>query len=307
MMPTGATIRMLCIAAALTAAGCAAAIDPIDVSAAQTAARVTTALVNDPTVGIRPIEVWMGPGGVAHLSGRVRSAEEAARAVEVARSVAGVNRVESSLEVGGEPSPVPAGEPRRRADPRRDAAAEFAELESTHDLFAIGAALGWSRPGSRLLDSRVSVGPLFRIGAGAGLGPTIGFGWFQTHVTPDPTRGGAASTVRVRPVMAGLSYTVRVDRLAVSPSIVAGYAFNSLAVPNSGGAGRLAVGVDNGFAWRPAVSVWIDTGRRTAVNLSVGRVMTSLRMTFVEDGRIDRARVSGNTTIVQVGVAYKLF
>jgi hypothetical protein len=307
MLRLGGTARFIWLGIALVAAaGCAAAIDQVDIDAARTAARVTTALVNDPAVGIRPIEVRVGPGGVAYLSGRVRGPEEAARAVEVARSVPGVARVESTLEVSGEPTPARAEEPRRRADPRRDAAVEFAELETTYDRLAIGASLGRSQPGSRLLGSRVSVGPLVRIGAGAGFGPAIGFGWFQTHVTPDPARGGAASTVRVRPVMVGLSYTARKDRIAVSPSVVAGYAFNSLTLPDSG-AGRLAVGVDNSLVWRPAVSVWIDTSRRTAVTLSVGRVMTSLRMTFVEDGRIDRARVSGNTTIVQVGIAYTLF
>jgi hypothetical protein len=55
------------------------------------------------------------------------------------------------------------------------------------------------------------------------------------------------------------------------------------------------------------VSVWIDTAPRTAVNLSVGHVFTRPRVTFVENGRIDQQTLSARTTVVRVGLAYKVF
>jgi hypothetical protein len=117
--------------------GCAAAIDALDVEQAQTAARVITALVNDPEIGTRPIDVRVSRG-IVRLTGRVRSGAEAARAVEIARQVQGVTRVDSSLRIADDPEPdnegfddsgrAQASPP--RADRPRVVAAEFAELES---------------------------------------------------------------------------------------------------------------------------------------------------------------------------------
>jgi hypothetical protein len=35
--------------------------------------------------------------------------------------------------------------------------------------------------------------------------------------------------------------------------------------------------------------------------------MTSLRVTYLEDGRLDQQTLGANTTILRVGLAYKLF
>jgi BON domain len=82
------------------ACACSQAISPRVVEDALTAARVKTALVNDATVGVRPIEV-MVTNGVVRLSGVVTSEAEAQRAVELARSILGVTKVESDLRVEG--------------------------------------------------------------------------------------------------------------------------------------------------------------------------------------------------------------
>ena len=59
--------------------------------------------------------------------------------------------------------------------------------------------------------------------------------------------------------------------------------------------------------WRPGVSVWSDLNRRLALNVTVGYVVTGLRATFLEDGQLVKQSVSGDTTIVHAGIAYKLF
>jgi hypothetical protein len=41
--------------------------------------------------------------------------------------------------------------------------------------------------------------------------------------------------------------------------------------------------------------------------MTVGYVVTGLRVTFVDDGRLFKQSVSGDTTIVHAGIAYKLF
>jgi len=90
------TIGVLALAATL-AAGCGKTIrpatDPVGVST-----RVRTALLNDPQVAAREINVTSA-GSVVTLSGSVRTPAEAERAVQVARQTTGVTDVRSELAV----------------------------------------------------------------------------------------------------------------------------------------------------------------------------------------------------------------
>ena len=70
----------------------------IDDASIQTS--VKTALLNDPQVNATNIAVAVA-NGVVTISGPVRSAAEAQRAVQVARQVQGVRDVHSELKVGG--------------------------------------------------------------------------------------------------------------------------------------------------------------------------------------------------------------
>jgi hypothetical protein len=296
-------LTLLALALALGAAACGAApLATVDVQSAQTAAMVTTALVNDPEIGVRPIDVRV-TDGVVRLSGRVHSDAEAARAIALARTVPGVLRVDSTLQVDAAPvAPVPM----ERQPPARDPEAEFRELEPSPGVFAVGLAAGSSHPTSGGLESAWSIGPLLRLGSGTGFGLAIGFDWYRTLITPVPP-ATSASALRVRPVMAGVSYTVAAGPVSISPSIVGGYAFNGVNAPDEGLVGRLAVDAGNSFAWRPAVSVWFGTSRRTAGYVSIGHVRTSPTVTFVEDGRIDRQSLPAHATMLSVGFAYTLF
>lgn len=278
-------------------------IDPIAIHDAQIAARVKTALINDSEVGAAPIEVSV-VRGVARLSGTVPTPALAQRAAALARSVQGVLDVQASLQVGVSELPQPAD-----AAPPRDSESLPEDFGTDDDprLLAVGASLGWSGPRVDALDEHVSIGPLVRFGSGDGLGPAIAFNWFQTALTGGSTGQDVISRVHVRPIMVGLGYTFGSSRVSVSPSLVAGIAFNSLSVPDTGAADRIAIGVGHSLVWRPGVSVWADLNRRMALNLSVGYVVTGLRVTFLEDGRLVKQSVSGDTTIVHAGVAYKLF
>lgn len=278
-------------------------IDPIAIHDAQIAAQVKTALINDSEVGAAPIEVSV-VRGVARLSGTVPTAALAQKAAALARSVPGVRDVQATLQVGVRELPQPADDA-----PPRDSESPSEDFGTDDDprLVAVGASLSWSGPRVNALDQHVSIGPLVRFGSGHGLGPTIAFNWFQTSLTGGSAGQDVISRVHVRPIMIGLGYTFGSGRVSVSPSLVAGVAFNSLNVPDTGASDRVAVGVGHSLVWRPGVSVWSDLNRRMALNLTVGYVVTGLPVTFLEDGRLVKQRVSGDTTIVSVGVAYKLF
>lgn len=60
--------------------------------------RVKTAFINDPVIGAARIDVNTFKG-VVTLSGRVKSKEEEAKAIELARTIKGVVDVKSALQV----------------------------------------------------------------------------------------------------------------------------------------------------------------------------------------------------------------
>src|SRR5918993_291819 len=60
--------------------------------------RVKTAFINDPVVGALRIDVDTFKG-VVSLSGRVKSKEEEAKAIQIARTIDGVKDVKSSLQI----------------------------------------------------------------------------------------------------------------------------------------------------------------------------------------------------------------
>lgn len=303
--PTFVWTRSLLVAAALLAAGCAPAINALSLEGARLEARVKTALVNDAVVGIRVINVRMA-GSVAQLSGRVDTPEEAARAIEIARTVMGVSDVESRLVIGAA-APDSPGDTELRADPMRGPAYELAELEDRPRLFGLGAAVGWANQAGPAAGSRVAVQPLVRLGSGAGLGPVVAFEWFDARVAAAPDAPLDAGAMTLRPVMAGLRYGLPIGRVSVMPSLVGGYSFNRLAVPEEGAARGLPVDVANSFIWRPGVTVWIDTSRRTSLSLSLGRAFTRPRVTFVENGRLVERSVSASTSVLLAGLVYRLF
>ena len=296
--------RALIVAAALlissAVAGCRAAADPsAAIADAQTAVRVKTALVNDPTIGVYAIEVRVS-SGVVSLSGGVRSQADAVRAIDLARAVPGVTDVRSNLRASGEP-PAPADTIDRTAPQ-----IESSEIESRPGLLTVGVGAGRTSPRAATLEHRLAISPLVKFGSPQGLGPAIGFDWFHADLT-SADNAAPIGRVHVRPIMLGLGYTLTSERFSFSPSIVAGFAFNSLTISDTIPTGGLPVSVDNSFAWRVGVSTWYDVTTRTAINVSAGYLDTSLRLGVVNGGRLTGRTVAGDTVMVRLGLGYRLF
>jgi len=292
--------------------GCSAAVDRVAIEDAQTAARVKTALVNDAELGASAIEVLV-EYGVVQLAGRVRTQTDADRAAAVARSVPGVRGVALALQVGGEaPTILPDARARSRAAPT-DNVPEIVptdnvpDIEGDPDLLAVGVSVGLSHPRSPALEPRVAISPVIKLGSGEGLGVAVGFDWFQAEVQLAPSGAAAMTRIHVKPIMVGLSYTLDSNRVSLAPSIVAGYAFNSLSVTDRGAVATLPVEVDNSLAWRFGASAWFDVSRRFALNVSGGYLMTRLRLTVLEDSSLVKHNQRGDTAIAHVGLAYRLF
>jgi hyperosmotically inducible protein len=301
------TVVVVLVLLAATASGCDRPIEvqPQAVEDAQVGVRVKTAIVNDAQLGPRVIEVRVTRGLVI-LSGLVASAEEAARAVAIARSVTGVTDVRSQLVVREKPE-LPAT---LEADEARDPPARLDdEIVSAGQrrLLAVGASVNTRHPSNDSLASTVTAGPLLRLGAGRGLGLALGFSWFQTDLSsnssPDPL-----GRITIRPVMGGLSYTLTDQtRVALSLSMVGGMAFNSFTLRGATVRDVLALETSNSVAVRPGVSVWFDLNSRAAVNVFSGYVITRPEVTFLEHGQFATRSVRADTAVLNVGLAYKVF
>jgi len=295
---------VLGLVASALSGGCRAAIDPTVIADAQTSVRIKTELVNDPLVGETPIDVRV-QRGVAYLTGRVRSPAAAARAVELARAVPGVSEVRSTIEIGDGP-PAPPGTPEAERLALASARETEARARATRrSLFGVGADVGWSFPRSSSLHTRAAFSPLIKIGPPRGLGPVLAFEWFGADVES----GGSnpRTPVHVRPIMVGVGYTLTSDRLSFTPSLAAGYAFNSLSIGDAGDADGLPIDVGNSFVWRIGASGWYDLGRRTALHASVGYLMTGLRFTFLDGSRLESRKLPGDSAIVHLGIVYTVF
>jgi len=294
---------LVALLALVAVAGCSAALNQTRaIEDAQLAVRVKTALVNDPTVGIRPIEVT-AVRGVVRLAGRVASDDEATRAVALARAVPGVVDVRSALLVGDTttgPASAAEGTPLARPLP------EVYELDETPpNVLSVGGSITFSAPPEGTVGTHVKIGPTIRVGSGGGLGPAIGFSWFNAELSSPSS--GPMGRLRVRPVMGGLAYTVRGERVAVTFSAVGGPAFNSLSGQGDTLGPDFALDVTNSLAVRSGASLWVDVGSSTAVNVFTGYLITRPDLTVLEDGVMVTRRLRADAVLVSMGLVYRLF
>ncbi len=298
----------LALVLAMTLCGCSAAISSMAVAEAQLAARVKTALINDPEVGTRPIEVSVRAGFV-RLVGRVDSAAQAERARQLASAVEGVAAVVSDLQVVAVPTPMPpqpvqGGEvapPRRWTEPDD-------EPDTGPHLLAVGLSLRRSMPGDRALADALTLGPLVRFGSGRGFGPAIGFGWYGADWRAGSDDALPLARVRIKPVLGGVSYGIARGDTILSFSLVGGPSFNSVDLSDVLPAGEVPLDVETSMAIRPGASLWFDVGRRLAVNIGGSYLLTRPRLRLLgTDGMAHNRTMRGDAVLVSAGVAYKLF
>jgi len=142
------------------------------------------------------------------------------------------------------------------------------------------AGIGGSVGGIFTFDDDVNVGTGVGITAGLspapGLGPTIGFGWYQGDLTLSGVTGDReVGQLRVRPLMAGIGYTWVTGKLATGVSINAGISFNSIKLNDQyrtifGPGTEVRVDASNSFALRPQLRFEYAVARKVGVYTSLG-------------------------------------
>lgn len=147
---------------------------------------------------------------------------------------------------------------------------------SAQPAVAIGAAVNVMKASEDALgDTHVTPGLVFRLVPRKGFGPSWALNWFETEFDLGGIGGpaGVEGRLNIRPVMAGVSYTLGDSDLALSFSAVGGYAFNKLR-------GSSQVSIDNSAAFRPAVTLWKAVHPRFGLNFSGGYVITRPKVTI---------------------------
>ncbi|HEY3382866.1 MAG TPA: hypothetical protein VGK32_13910 [Vicinamibacterales bacterium] len=195
------------------------------------------------------------------------------------------------------------------------AAVPAAHAQSDSAL-AVGVAVSIYDTTSANAKNPVGFGLVARLRRGSGFGATMGLDWFKSEI--QTTIGGEQTpvgTVRIRPLMFGVSYARQYAKLSIGGSLVAGYAFNTLRETDRARAAyrdRLDVPdagfhAANCFAWRPDVSLWYEMGNHIGVLASLSYI--GARPTITTTSRLGRHDESVNVgaAMLTFGVVYGIF
>lgn len=181
--------------------------------------------------------------------------------------------------------------------------------------FLAGVTWGSVATIDRNLGTEYRVAPFVRWNSrGEGWRPSFGLSWYETDLhVPVGRSSEVAASVRVRPVMAGVGYSVVTGRLRTTVGLVGGYAFNRAKVdrPLPGGASA-TVGISNAWAGGPKADVVLTLTRRLALVGSVGYVRADPDITVQvwQDGRLTYAATNharADAVTMRVGAAVSLF
>lgn len=165
------------------------------------------------------------------------------------------------------------------------------------------------------LGTQYKVAPFFRWNSRReGWGPSFGLSWYEADLrVPVGGEAAAAGSVNVRPVMAGVGYSILTGRLRTTLGLVGGYAFNRAKVDRPLPADTtVTVDIANAWAVGPKADLVLALTRRLALVGSIGYVYANPDITVRvwDGGRLsyaatDHARADAVT--MRVGAAISLF
>jgi hypothetical protein len=186
-----------------------------------------------------------------------------------------------------------------------------AALAQTEGRVSVGGSVTFVSPSDDDVDNTASVGPLIRLNPKRGWGPAGALNWFRSDLQ-NPAGGDAPfARLRIRPLMAGVAYTVGSDRALVSFSIVGGPSFNSADFEDEFvriQSGTPAIDVENSIAIRPGVSVTYSVRPRIGI-VGFGGYMFNRPDAVYRDaaGQEFVDQWKADALVLSVGVVYSLF
>ena len=186
------------------------------------------------------------------------------------------------------------------------ASSVFAQTEGR---FSVGASMTVNSTTDAAVASATTFGPLVRLNPRRGWGPAGALNWLRPDLR-DPAGGtGDFARLRVRPLMAGLSYTVGGDAVLTSFSVVGGPSFNKAEFHDSYvAASGESISAENSIAARAGVGVTWTLAPRVAIigfgGYLVNRPDVVYRNRF---GQEINNRWKADAVVLSVGAVYSLF
>jgi Outer membrane protein beta-barrel domain len=186
-------------------------------------------------------------------------------------------------------------------------------LAQTEGRVSVGGSITFVKPTDNDVKSVLGGGPLVRLNPRKGWGVAGALNWFRADLENPSGAGGEFARLRVRPLMAGVSYTVGNQPTLVSFSIVAGPSFNKFSFEDGfliglPTASRPTADVETSFAVRPGVGVTFTVAPRVAI-VGFGGYMINRPDIVYRDvtGQEYRNRWKADAAVLSVGAVYSLF
>jgi hypothetical protein len=191
-----------------------------------------------------------------------------------------------------------------------------AQLASADARFSVGIAVDRLFTLDGDANDTWGVGPVFRIGPDrGGWGPAFGFAWFEADL-PASVGGvtGDFAQLKVRPVMGGVSYTIRRGPWSYDIGMTVGWTFNSAKLLpaaeryfESVDAGPVDVEVTNSFAARPRLRVYYDTSTRVALMGAAGVLFVDPEVTLRSGSQSITFDRNLTSFTLEAGIVFALF
>jgi hypothetical protein len=179
----------------------------------------------------------------------------------------------------------------------------------TEGRVSIGGSVTFNQTPADGVDNALSIGPLIRLNPRPGWGPAGALNWFEAELR-NPGGGDADfAELRVRPLMAGVSYTVPAGtRTLVSFSIVAGPSFNRAKFDEDIVTAGMTIDAENSLAVRPGVGVTWTVARRVAVVGFGGYLINRPDIVLTDGGGGEITQEwTADSIVLSVGLVYSLF
>ncbi len=183
----------------------------------------------------------------------------------------------------------------------------------TEGRISVGGSITYVNPTDGDVQDLLGGGPLVRLNPKKGWGPAGAFNWFRANIDDPATGDGPFAKLRVRPLMAGVAYTIGEQPALISFSLVVGPSFNKLSFDDDfldslPPGPRPSVDAETSFAVRPGVGLTFTVAPRVAI-IGFGGYMINRPDVVYRDvnGQEFRNRWKADSLVLSIGAVYSLF
>jgi len=178
----------------------------------------------------------------------------------------------------------------------------------TKGRIGVGGSVTFNGTTDGGVGSVTTAGPLVRINPHKGWGPVGAFNWFRADLENPSGASGDFGRLRVRPLMAGVRYSIETGNLLTSFSIVAGPSFNKAEFEKSYQSSGESIDADTSFAVRPGVGLTWTVAPRVAIVGFGGFLINRPDVVYRNRaGQEFRDQWKADAVVLSVGAVYSVF